>query len=376
MRVRHYTVSVPLVLSAPLLTLAFVFAFATPVEAATTVSNGKIVYTEVEGSIEGSDIYTVNPDGSDTQNLISTGGALGIDNEYPQWSPDGTKIAYNANPYGEQNIYVMNADGSDQTPLTNDPATDVAPDWSPDGTKIAFASNRDGDFEIFTTNMDGSQQIQLTTNNEADAFPLYSPDGTKILFQRANSEIWIMSADGTNQQATGLDGLATDWSPDGSKFLAILQGEGAGQLYTVDAATFLPIIQLTPGGTPFWASYSPDGTKIVYTYSEVAPEEQLVEEGPGAQDTLLFQVYVMNADGSGKTLLTDNTLDHFFVSWQPVITVTPDPDSLTPAVASVASTGKQIARADELPKAGLGGVLPLTLSVAIAVGALSGRRRR
>ena len=68
---------------------------------------------------------------------------------YPSWSPDGTKIALETNRDGNNEIYVMNADGSNLTNLTNNAATDRTPSWSPDGTKIAFETNRDGNNEIY-----------------------------------------------------------------------------------------------------------------------------------------------------------------------------------------------------------------------------------
>ena len=68
----------------------------------------------------------------------------------PAWSPDGTRIAFTSDRDGDNDeIYVMNADGSGVTRLTNHSASDWMPTWSPDGARIAFASQRDGDFEIY-----------------------------------------------------------------------------------------------------------------------------------------------------------------------------------------------------------------------------------
>jgi Tol biopolymer transport system component len=86
-----------------------------------------------------------------------------------------TKIAFVSGRDGNYEIYIMNADGSEQKRLTNNPASDMKSSWSPDGKKIAFHSDRDGNYEIYVMNADGSEQKRLTDNPADDMNPSWSP---------------------------------------------------------------------------------------------------------------------------------------------------------------------------------------------------------
>jgi len=93
----------------------------------------------------------------------------------PAWSPDGKQIVFTSKRDGNWEIYVMRADGSHQTRLTDNPATDDSPTWSADGGQIAFVSNRDGNQEIYVMNADGSSLKRLTSNAIDDWGPVWQP---------------------------------------------------------------------------------------------------------------------------------------------------------------------------------------------------------
>src|SRR5882762_105614 len=107
-------------------------------------------------------------------------------NARPDWSHDGAKITITSCRLGDDGceIYVMNANGSAQTNVTHNFATDVESVWSPDDKKIAFSSDRDGNSEIYVMNADGSNPVRLTFDNAVDEQPSWSPDGKKDAVQR------------------------------------------------------------------------------------------------------------------------------------------------------------------------------------------------
>lgn len=107
-----------------------------------------------------------------------------IQNEFPAWSPDGSKIAFMSDrDGGDIEIYVMNADGSHQMRLTHAPGRDAHPSWSRDGAQIYFQSPREGGREqVYVMDADGANQRRLTHNIQFSGVPLSSPDGRRIRF--------------------------------------------------------------------------------------------------------------------------------------------------------------------------------------------------
>jgi hypothetical protein len=264
----------------------------------------KIVFDTTRHGDDNTEIYVMNADGANQTRLTNN-----MKHDYrASFSPDGSKIAFGSDRDGNFEIYVMNADGTNQTRLTNNPAKDEIPNFSPDGSKIAFESNRDGNTEIYVMNADGTNQTRLTNNPARDGNPAFSPDGSKIVFESfrdGNEEVYVMNTDGTNQTrlTNNPAGDSGDpfFSPDGSKIAFETNRDGNLEIYVMNAdGTNQTRLTNNPANDtdPF---FSPDGSKIAFETSRA---------GVGN-----YEVYVMNADGTAQTNLTNSPAHDFSPSW-------------------------------------------------------------
>lgn len=176
-------------------------------------------------------ILRMNADG--TGRVPLTDFTLPYDSLDPSWSPDGAKILFTTDrgSGGGTKIWVMNADGTSPVQLTANiqfpsgaSSRDLEPAWSPDGTKIVFRTDRDGAAtpELYLMNADGSNPTRLTNNTAEDHYPDWSPDGQRIaFFSRGGGRdgIYVIDTNGANEQQITATGFEPDWSPDGSKIL-------------------------------------------------------------------------------------------------------------------------------------------------------------
>jgi Tol biopolymer transport system component len=125
------------------------------------------------------EMYTMNADGTTKQKIARVRTRTDFQGYWcacPAWSPDGTKVAYEAVVGKNPAIFVMNADGSERTQITHRTRTrEENPDWSPDGTQIAFYSERYGNAEIVVMNPDGTKQRRITHDPWYDCCPRWKP---------------------------------------------------------------------------------------------------------------------------------------------------------------------------------------------------------
>ena len=317
-------------------------------------SRGKLDGTDAANTNNTQNIWTMGANGSTPKPLTSLT-ALLADSQAPVWSPDGSKIAYaserkldgtDARDLQNNNIWVANADGTGQvplTPLTDGGAESFDPHWSPDGTKIAYVSARDlsgADLfnvpnlttNIWVMNADGSNQKPLTRMTALSAFSArpvhWSPDSTRLAFpsdkalngsDNSNSarNIWIVNADGsglaplTKITAAGSTHGSPVWSPDGTKiaFLSTRALDKSDALNTnnvqniwvmnADGSGLTALTQLNGSNSgTFGLAWSPDGAKIAFSSTRAL-------DGSNTANTNNAQnIWAMNADGSSPTHLT------------------------------------------------------------------------
>jgi Tol biopolymer transport system component len=161
--------------------------------AGTSCGTDDIVFTSDRGGRDSELLLRVDATGEEIQLTDNTG----FDG-YPALSPDGSMIAFARGPAGDQQVYVMDRDGTNVRQLTMGSTNNTQPSWSPDGSRIAFTTVREGQPEIFLMNPDGSEQTRLTVDIAQDTFPTFSPDGSSVVYVRVlvDSEIFSIFVDG------------------------------------------------------------------------------------------------------------------------------------------------------------------------------------
>jgi TolB protein len=227
------------------------------------------------------EIFLMHADGSDPLMIASLGGSGAV---APSFSDSGQELCFNSQ-VRPRDIYIVNIDGTGLTNLTETNAADnLRCDWAPTSNSIAFGSTRDGNEELYVMDADGTDVVRLTGNLAAgqpaapgtDANPAWSPQGDRIAFESnrhtapgdpiSNAEIYVMNADGTNQLrltfSVGQDTKPT-WSPTGDRIAFHRRIEGHLQVFTMNpdgsdvrAITETIFPEIFFSGFPSWGKWS------------------------------------------------------------------------------------------------------------------------
>jgi Tol biopolymer transport system component len=275
----------------------------------------------------GPDVYRLAPGGSPAPLIVSTSADI-----YPEYSPDGSRIAFASDRAGEAlDIWLAAADGTSPARLTRGPARgSSSPRWSPDGKAIAFdVQGHDGRYDVWTIGVDGSSLRQLTRDPANDFMPSWSRDGRFVYFasnRTGRNEVWRAPASGgTEERVTGEGGCASQEGLDG-RTLYYLRSWGSDALLArptaggperilvpcVDQRSFavgpdgLYHVQCSEDGTPEgtrrvlhlldpatgrdraigafesqWTgglSVSPDGRSVIYSSGALAKDLLMIED--------------------------------------------------------------------------------------------------
>jgi len=203
----------------------------------------RVVFERFDRRAGASTMWSAGLDGSDERRLSARTGFR------PEPSPDGRRIAFDDGVEVEpgrttHQLFVMDADGNRPRRLTATLSYDAAPSWSPDGARLAFDSQRDDqdrDFnrarsEIYVTNADGTDQRRLTFLNARSRYSAWSPRGDLIAFESnapGNVELYVVPANGGEPiRLTDSPGAerTPSWSLDGRRILYSYETDGRAEL--------------------------------------------------------------------------------------------------------------------------------------------------
>lgn len=269
----------------------------------------KIVF--YSGRLGNNEIYIMSAEGDTPSNLTNNV----ADDFCPAVSPDDTQVAFVSNRNGIDNIFLMSIYGEYTTQITDSITPVTQPSWSPDGSKILYTVDYTEYSEIWVVNSDGSNPTRLTSNDFRDERPFYSPAMDSILFmsnREGKYRIYLMDIDGTNQRKLLIPSLDESndhfvfpqWHPDGSKIVYSLNDlvNRTASIHVVDIDGTNDVALTDESGRNEDPAWSSDGQWIIF---------QSERDGN-------FEIYMMYHDGSIQQRLTQNSAWDGWPSWASV----------------------------------------------------------
>ncbi len=232
-----------------------------------------------------------------------------------EWSPDGSKVAYQYETGGASGVYVVNADGSSASPTTISAigTSALKPTFSPDGTKIAYSIGE----QVYIANADGSGIAQPLAGAQCHS-PAWSPAGTKIACDKNKSfgmvDVNIVNADGTGTPVvltlSGSQFSFATWSPDGGR-IAFRDTFGGGFGYfrvaNADGTGDHPLVKVQNQNDNDTPSWSPDGSRLAFSAYSYDPTTM-----SGTTD-----LHIVNADGTGSDQTLTSGHKEYDAAWRP-----------------------------------------------------------
>jgi Tol biopolymer transport system component len=257
------------------------------------VAGNVVFYSARDGNNE---IYMMNWDGSRPLRLTENA-ASDVD---PALSPNGRDIVFTSDRMGNNDIFIIGSVGGLAVNLTNNPGNDGWARWSPNGRQIVFHTNRDGNFELYVMDADGGSPTRLTNYPGVDQFPDWSPDGRHIVFRR-DTDIYVLDL------ATGAAHRLTDapplnqmpvWSPSGREIAFMSTRDGYPSVFRM-RADGTGQVNLTPknpnDADSDWISRAP-------SWSTTGMNIYFMSSRPSTG--LDTEIFLMNADGTGLYRVT------------------------------------------------------------------------
>ncbi|MGD8404822.1 MAG: protein kinase [Anaerolineales bacterium] len=293
----------------------------TPTPSLTPVGGGygQIAFASDRTSVP--QIYLINADGSNLRPLTNQPeGAC-----QPSWAPDGMRLVFtspcgsNTDSYSESSLYIINADGSELTPLNTVPGGDFDPAWSPDGTRIAFTSLRDGHKEIYVLEIGTSTVTRLTSTetSEDSSQPAWSPSNDLIAFVKKRVgalQLWVMSDTGQDAEQIVRSGQTLwdydpVWSPDG-QYILFNQRQ-------INIAALPWLMQIR-----YEDRFTQDPSRLRLGVAGIG-NLSYSPDGfwmicEGMDDQANTDIYFMTASGATRTRLTTDPDDDFDPAWRPI----------------------------------------------------------